>query len=75
MFDDTVQEKPHSKENDLICWHYDYCVNRSIKEVNLLNYLYYSKEVSLPVAFEWVKKPIRCCDLKTRREKRKSEVT
>jgi hypothetical protein len=23
IFDDTLQEKPHSKENDLICWHYD----------------------------------------------------
>jgi hypothetical protein len=21
IFDDTLQEKPHSKENDLICWH------------------------------------------------------
>jgi hypothetical protein len=29
IFDDTLQEKPHSKENDLICWHYDHCVNRS----------------------------------------------
>jgi hypothetical protein len=75
IFDDTIQEKPHSKENDLICWHYDHCVNRSVKGINLLNCLYYSKEVSLPVAFELVKKPTRFCDLKTRREKRKSEVT
>lgn len=75
IFDDTVQEKPHSKENDLICWHYDHCVNRSVKGINLLNCLYYSKKVSLPVAFELVKKPTRFCDLKTQREKRKSEVT
>jgi hypothetical protein len=75
IFDDTIQEKPHSKENDLICWHYDHCVNRSVKGINLLNCLYYSKKVSLPVAFELVKKPIRFCDIKTQREKRKSEVT
>jgi hypothetical protein len=75
IFDDTIQEKPHSKENDLICWHYDHCVNRSVKGINLLNCLYYSKEVSLPVAFELVKKPIKFCDIKTQREKRKSEVT
>jgi hypothetical protein len=75
IFDDTIQEKPHSKENDLICWHYDHCVNRSVKGINLLNCLYYSKEVSLPVAFELVKKPIRFSDIKTQREKRKSEVT
>ena len=52
IFDDTLQEKPHSKENDLICWHYDHCVNRSVKGINLLNGVYYSKETSLPVAFE-----------------------
>jgi hypothetical protein len=75
IFDDTIQEKPHSKENELICWHYDHCVNRSVKGINLLNCLYYSKGVSLPVAFELVKKPIRFCDIKTQREKRKSEVT
>jgi hypothetical protein len=37
IFDDTLQEKRHSKENDLICWHYDHCVNRSVKGINLLN--------------------------------------
>jgi hypothetical protein len=52
IFDDTLQEKPHSKGNDLICWHYDHCVNRSVKGINLLNCVYYSKETSLPVAFE-----------------------
>ena len=75
IFDDTIQEKAHSKENELICWHYDHCVNRSVKGINLLNCLYYSKGVSLPVAFELVKKPIKFCDIKTQREKRKSEIT
>ena len=35
VFDDTVQEKPHMDENDLICWHYDHCQGRDIKGVNL----------------------------------------
>jgi hypothetical protein len=35
IFDDTLQEKPHSKENDLICWHYDHCVNRSVKGIKI----------------------------------------
>ncbi len=51
-----VQEKPHSKENYLICWHFDHTVNRSVKGINLLNCLYSSNGVSLPVAFELVKK-------------------
>lgn len=75
IFDDTIQAKPHSQENDLICWHYDHTVSRAVKGINLLNCLYYSKEVSLPVAFELVKKPIKFCDIKTQREKRKSTVT
>jgi hypothetical protein len=75
IFDDTVQEKPHSKESDLICWHYDHTVNRSVKGINLLNCLYHAKGVSLPVAFELIKKPIRFSDVATRKEKRKSEVT
>jgi hypothetical protein len=37
IVDDTLQEKLHSKENDLICWHYDHCVNRSVKGINKLN--------------------------------------
>ena len=75
VFDDTVQEKAHSQENDIICWHFDHTVHRSVKGINILNCLYHAKGVSLPVAFEVVKKPLRFCDLKTRKEKRKSIIT
>jgi len=75
IFDDTVQEKAYSKENDLICWHFDHTVNRSVKGINLLNCVYHSKGVSLPVAFEVIKKPLRFKDKKTGQEKRRSETT
>ena len=75
IFDDTVQEKAHSKINDLICWHYDHTVNRSVKGINLLNCLYHANGVSLPVAFELVTKPICFSDIASRKKKRKSEVT
>lgn len=75
IFDDTIQEKPHMDENDLICWHYDHCAGRNVKGINLLNCLYHANGVSLPVAFELIRKPIRYCEVKTQREKRKSEVT
>ena len=29
IFDDTIQEKPHTDENELICWHFDHSKNRS----------------------------------------------
>jgi len=75
IFDDTIQEKPYSKENDLICWHFDHTVNRSVKGINLLNCLYHANGVSLPVAFELVTKPVCFSDIVTRKQKRKSEVT
>lgn len=75
IFDDTIQEKPWMDENDLIAWHYDHCKGRNLKGINLLNCLYHVNGVSIPVAFELIRKPVRYCDLKTRQEKRCSEVT
>ncbi|XOF33254.1 MAG: transposase [Candidatus Electrothrix sp. YB6] len=75
IFDDTVEEKPWMDENELICWHYDHCRGRNIKGINMLNGLYHVDDVSIPIAFDLIRKPIRFSDLKTRREKRQSEVT
>ena len=75
IFDDTIQEKPHTDENELICWHFDHSQNRSVKGLNLLNCLYHAGDVSVPVAYELVRKPILFCDVKTRQVKRKSQVT
>ena len=58
IFDDTIQEKPHTDENELICWHFDHSKNRSVKGLNLLNCIYQAGEVSVPVAYELVRKPI-----------------
>lgn len=75
IFDDTIQEKAWTDENDIMCWHFDHCKGRNIRGVNILNALYYSGEVSIPVAFEIVRKPIQFSDLKTRQVKRASEIT
>lgn len=75
IFDDTVQEKPHTDENEVMCWHYDHSKGRSVQGFNLLNCLYQVEEISIPVAFEVISKPIEYCDLETKRRKRKSLVT
>lgn len=75
IFDDTIQEKAWTDENDLMCWHYDHCSGRNVKGINLLNALYHCNGTSISVAFELVNKPFQYCDLKTRQVKRKSEVT
>ena len=75
IFDDTVQEKPHSSENDLINWHFDHTVGRSVKGINLLNCIYHSNDASIPVAFKLITKPIKYSDIATKKIKRKSETT
>jgi hypothetical protein len=75
IFDDTIQEKAWTDENELMCWHYDHVSGRNVRGINLLNALYYCKGASIPVAFELVKKPIQYCDIATRQLKRKSVVT
>jgi hypothetical protein len=75
IFDDTIQEKAWTDENELMCWHYDHVSGRNVRGINLLNALYYCKGASIPVAFELVKKPIQYSDIETRQLKRKSEVT
>jgi len=75
IFDDTVQEKPYTDENEVMCWHYDHSKGRAVQGFNLLNCLYHVDDISIPVAFELIQKPVEYCDLKTRKRKRASLVT
>ena len=74
IFDDTIQEKSHSKENDLICWHYDHNLNRSVKGINLLNCLYSSNNIDIPVCYQLIEKILQC-NIKTQKACRKSDQT
>jgi SRSO17 transposase len=48
---------------------------KQVKGINLLNCLYHVNGVSIPVAFELVRKNSYSCELDTRQEKRVSAVT
>ncbi len=56
IFDDSIEEKPYTDENDIICWHYDHCQGRSIKGINFITALYHSKGLSIPVSFQIIAK-------------------
>ncbi|MCL1127302.1 transposase [Shewanella surugensis] len=71
IFDDTIQEKAWTDESELMCWHYDHCSGRSVKGINQLN----AFSMLAKCLFQWVKKPFQYSDLKTRKVKRKSEIT
>lgn len=75
IFDDTIQEKPYTDENEIMCWHYDHSKGKAVQGFNLLNCLYQVDEITIPVAFELIHKPVVFSDLKTRKVKRKSLMT
>jgi len=78
IFDDTILHKPHTDENEIVCWHHDHATGRSVKGINLLTTFYYSQiaeqPLKLPVAFDVIAK-YGYCDIKSKKEIRKSPYT
>jgi hypothetical protein len=75
ILDDSIEEKPYTDENDLICWHWDHSNQRHVKGINFLTAFYATETVSLPVAFDLVTKTEFYIDPKTGKQKRRSTIT
>ena len=75
IFDDTISEKTHTKENDINSWHYDHGKGRCVKGINLLTCFYNNNKIKLPISYEIIKKDNYYKDSKTGKEKRKSKIT
>jgi hypothetical protein len=73
--DDSIEEKPYTDENAIVCWHYDHSKERMLKGINFLTALYSSQGVSVPVGFHLVAKTQKSTDPKTQKEKRRSPVS
>lgn len=73
--DDSIQAKPYTDQSALICWHFDHVKNKSVKGVNFISASYCYEGGSLPVAIDFVHKPLWITDRKTGKQKRKSEKT
>ncbi len=56
IIDDTIEEKPSTDENEIICWHFDHSQGRSVKGVNIISAMYYSNGYRIPVTFDIVRK-------------------
>lgn len=74
IFDDTIEEKPYTDENEIICWHYDHSKGRSLKGINLITALYQNGEMAVPVSFDLVDKTEVYIDKKTGKERRRSTL-
>lgn len=75
IIDDSIEEKPYTDENEIICWHFSHAKGRCIKGVNILSCLVRYNDIALPLSFDIVFKDLHFCDLKTKKEKRQSSVT
>ena len=75
IVDDTIEEKPSTDENEIVCWHYDHSKGKNVKGINIITALYYSQGVRVPIVFDLVRKTKTVIDEKTNKEKRESEKT
>jgi hypothetical protein len=75
ILDDSIEEKPYTDENEIVCWHFSHAKGRCVKGINLLSCLVRYEDIGLPISFAAVSKDLHFCDLKTKTEKRQSSVT
>jgi DDE superfamily endonuclease len=75
IIDDSISEKPHTDENEIICWHYDHTSGQTIKGINFITALYHVNGVSLPVNYHLVSKTEAYLDEKTGKQKRRATET
>ena len=75
IFDDSIEEKPYTDENEQVAWYFDASKNRTVKGINFLTAFYQVGEVGLPVAFDIVSKTETYLDAKKQLTKRRSQQT
>ena len=56
IFDDTIEQKPHTDENEIVSWRFDHSKNRTLKGIDILNCVYHAPGMTLPVAYEIIRK-------------------
>ena len=56
--DDTIEEKPHTDENQIVSCHFDPSKNRTLKGINILNRVCHAQGITLPVAHGIIRKPM-----------------
>ena len=75
VLDDSIEEKPYTDENEVNCWHYSHAKGDVVKGINILSCLVRYDDFSVPVGYEVIKKDIVFCDVKTKKQRRKSTTT
>lgn len=74
ILDDCIEEKPHTNENDIICWHYSHAKGMHVKGVNILSCLVCYGDVAYPIGYEIIHKDEKYFCEKDNKEKRRSKI-
>jgi hypothetical protein len=75
ILDDSIEEKPYTDENEIVCWHYDHSKQMNVKGINFLSCLYQTKAMALPIGFDLIRKTEIYIDPKDKKEKRRSPIS
>ena len=75
ILDDSIQEKPYTDENEIMCWHYSHAKGMHVKGANLLSCIVQYDDVSIPIGYEIIHKDVSYSEIKTKKVKRKSSIT
>ena len=75
ILDDSIEEKPYTNENEIMCWHYSHAKGTHVKGVNIISCLIRYGDITFPVGYEVVHKDILFCDIETKKVKRKASIT
>jgi len=76
IIDDSLLAKPHTKDSDMVCWHYDHTISRSRKGILMLNFHYTDASgISLPLGYEIITKTEDVYDKKKKKWVKKSKFT
>ena len=75
ILDDSIQEKPYTDENEIMCWHYSHAKGMHVKGANLLSCIVQYDDVSMPIGYKIVHKDVSYSEIETKKVKRKSSIT
>lgn len=75
ILDDSIIEKPYSKENEIVCWHYSHAKGIHLKGINFISCMIRYNDMCLPVCYKLIHKDVKYFDDKEKRWRRKSSTT
>lgn len=75
LLDDSIEEKPYSKENEIVCRHYSHAKGIHVKGINILSCMVHYANICLPVCYEVVHKDLEYFCNKENKHKRKASIS